>query len=78
MPDSSDMVESFTSSATSQARYKLGLIRHCLKPLSLSKKVSLRMDDRDFLCLQYVIVTEDGGQVFIEFYCAPDEEEPDR
>ena len=78
VPDSSDMVESFTSSATSQARYKLALIRHCLKPLSLSKKVSLRMDDRDFLCLQYVIVTEDGGQVFIEFYCAPDEEEPDR
>ena len=77
VPDSSDMVEQFTSNATSQARYKLGMIRHGLKPLSLSDKVSIRMDDRDFLCLQYVLLTEQGS-LFMEFYCAPDEEEPER
>ena len=77
VPDSSDMVEHFTSNATSQARYKLGMIRHGLKPLALSDRVSLRMDDREFLCLQYILNTEKGN-VFLEFYCAPDEEEPER
>ena len=77
VPDSSDMVEQFTSTATSQARYKLGMIKHGLKPLSLSDRVSLRIDDRDFLCLQYILNTENGA-VFLEFYCAPDEEQPDR
>ena len=60
-------------SSTINAKYKLAL----LKPLGLSDKVSVRMDDRDFLCLQYMVRT-DSGPAFLEFYCAPEEENPDR
>jgi len=77
IPSSSDMVEVFTSSNTSSAKYKLALLKHGIKPLSMSQKVSIRMDERDFLCLQYMVRT-DKGPAFLEFYCAPEEELPDR
>jgi len=77
VPTSSDMVELFNSSATSSAKYKLAMLRHGIKPLSLSEKVSIRMDERDFLCLQYMVRTDDGP-AFLEFYCAPEEDLPER
>jgi len=77
IPDNSDIVETFSSSAISSARYKLASLKHGIKPLSLSEKVSVRMDSRDFLCLQYMVRTDDGP-AFLEFYCAPEEEYPDR
>jgi len=77
VPSTSDMVENFTSSSVSSAKYKLSLMKNGIKPLSLSEKVSVRMDDRDFLCLQYMVRTE-NGPAFLEFYCAPEEDLPDR
>ena len=77
VPKTSEMVEHFSSSSASNAKYKLALLKHGIKPLGLSDKVSVRMDDRDFLCLQYMVRT-DSGPAFLEFYCAPEEENPDR
>ena len=81
VPESSDMVELFTydSETQSHAKYRLSLMRHGIKPLTLSEKVSVRMDDRDFLCLQYMVRT-DQGPAFLEYYCAPEEDldPPDR
>ena len=77
IPRDSEMVEHFTCEATSQASYKLSMLRHGIKPLGLSDKVSVRMDEREFLCLQYMVRTEEGP-AFLEFYCAPEEEEPER
>ena len=77
VPRASEMVEHFSSEATSLAKYKLAMIKHGIKPLGLSEKVSIRMDERDFLCLQYMVRTEEGP-AFLEFYCAPEEEEPER
>ena len=77
LPNASDMVEHFSSSVTSSARYKLGLMKHGIKPLGLSDKVSVRMDDRDFLCLQFMVRT-DSGPAFLEYYCAPEEDSLDR
>jgi len=77
VPSSSDMVEHFSSSATSTGRYKLGLVRHGIKPLGLADKVSVRLDDREFLCLQYMVKT-DSGPAFLEYYCAPEEDSQDR
>jgi len=77
VPNSSDMVEHFSSSVSSSARYKLSLVRHGIKPLGLSDKVSVRMDDRDFLCIQFMVKTE-AGPAFLEYYCAPEEDSQDR
>jgi hypothetical protein len=38
----------------------------------MSEKVSIRIDHRDFLCLQYMIKFNEGT-CFVEFYCAPEE-----
>lgn len=77
IPNNSDLVETFSCQAISLARYKLESLKHGIKPISLSEKVSIRMDSRDFLCLQYMVRT-DEGPAFLEFYCAPEEETPDR
>ena len=77
VPKSSDMVEHFICSCTSTGRYKLGLLKHGIKPLGLSDKVSVRMDDREFLCLQYMVRT-DSGPAFLEYYCAPEEDPQDK
>ena len=76
VPKSSELVEHFSSSSTSRARYRLAMIKHGIKPLGLSDKVSVRMDDREFLCLQFMVRT-DSGPAFIEYYCAPEEDSPD-
>ena len=72
VPETSDMVEHFSSSSSSSARYRLTMLKHGIKPLGLSEKVSVRMDDREFLCLQYMVRT-DSGPAFLEYYCAPEE-----
>jgi len=77
VPSTSTMVELFKSESVSSARYRLAMLKHGIKPLGLSEKVSVRMDDREFLCLQYMVRTDDGP-AFLEFYCAPEEESPDR
>ena len=77
LPADSVMVEHFSSSAMSHGRYKLQLLKNGVKPIGLSEKVSIRMDERDFLCFQYMIRT-DSGPVFLEFYCSPEEDLPDR
>jgi len=77
VPETSDMVELFICEAKSHAKYRLSLMRHGIKPLTLSEKVSVRMDDREFLCLQYMVRT-DQGPAFLEYYCAPEEDLPDR
>lgn len=77
VPKTSEMVEHFSSATTSTARYRLAMLKHGIKPLGLSDKVSVRMDDREFLCLQFMVRT-DSGPAFIEYYCAPEEDNPDR
>jgi cell cycle checkpoint protein len=56
------------------ARYRFSLLKHGLKPIAMSEKVSIRIDHRDFLCLQYMIKFNEGT-CFVEFYCAPEEED---
>ncbi|XP_042883005.1 cell cycle checkpoint protein RAD1-like [Penaeus japonicus] len=77
IPRDSDMVENFTCTQTMIQRYKLSLLRPSIKPLSASQKVSVRTDERGFLCLQFMIKTEDNHICFVEFFCCPEEEGSD-
>ncbi|XP_043232190.1 cell cycle checkpoint protein RAD1-like isoform X1 [Amphibalanus amphitrite] len=70
----SDLVELFQCPRTSTSRYRLALMKLSLKPLAQSQKVSLRTDARGFLCLQYMIKTDDGHICFVEFFCSPEED----
>ena len=68
MAGDSDLVELFQCPRTSSSRYRLALMKLSLKPLAQSQKVSLRTDARGFLCLQYMIKTDDGHICFVEFF----------
>ena len=48
-------------------RYKISLLKPSTKALQLSSKISIRMDSRGFLSLQYMIVNEDGQVCFVEY-----------
>lgn len=76
-PKDSDMVESFECTKTQINKYKLTLLKPSIKALLQSTKISIRMDDRGFLSLQYMIKTEDGNTCFVEYLCAPDEDNED-
>ncbi len=52
-------------------KYRLSMMKHALKPLPAAEKVSLRVDDRGVLCLQYMIRIDDQ-KTFIEFFCLPE------
>lgn len=73
IPADSDVVGHFDAQELITARYRLSILKHGLKPIGMSEKVSLRMDKRDFLCLQYMVKFNEGT-CFLEFYCAPEED----
>lgn len=72
IPAHSDMISHFHVERLTIAKYKLSVLKHAFKPIALTEKVSIRMDSRDFLCLQYMIKLDEGTS-FLEFYCAPEE-----
>lgn len=76
-PSDSDMVETFECTKVQSNRYKTSLMKPSTKSLVLSSKVSIRMDDKGFLSLQYMILNEDGQICFVEYLCSPNEDEED-
>ena len=45
----------------------MSLLKPSTKALNLSSKVSIRMDQRGFISLQYMILTDDSQICFVEF-----------
>ena len=48
-------------------RYKLSLLKPSVKALNQSSKISVRMDKRGFLSLQYMIITDNQQVCFVEY-----------
>eukprot|EP00051_Salpingoeca_urceolata_P014671 m.187150 g.187150 ORF g.187150 m.187150 type:complete len:291 (+) comp18153_c0_seq1:159-1031(+) len=75
-PKDSQEIESFTCQQVLVHRYRLKLLKPCEKALSLSSKISIRLNTRGFLSIQFLV--EVGKQaVFIEFLCLPEEDDYD-
>ncbi|EDO28618.1 predicted protein [Nematostella vectensis] len=70
-PKESDMVESFECEQTQTNRYKINLLKPSTKALQLSAKISIRMDERGFLSLQYMIINEEAQICFVEYLVIP-------
>eukprot|EP00050_Salpingoeca_kvevrii_P000907 m.158236 g.158236 ORF g.158236 m.158236 type:complete len:295 (-) comp10244_c0_seq4:4898-5782(-) len=73
-PNDSDMVESFTCTQTLVFSYLLKTLKCSEKALSISNKISIRVNAWGFLSMQYLVLVEDQA-VFIEFLCLPQEDE---
>ncbi|XP_057295148.1 cell cycle checkpoint protein RAD1-like [Hydractinia symbiolongicarpus] len=74
-PKDSEMMETFECQQTQSNRYKTSLMKPSTKALLLSNKVSVRMDARGFLSLQYMILNDNGQVCFVEYLCAPNEDD---
>lgn len=77
IPRDSEIMETFKCSTATTHRYKFCLLRPSIKALTASQKVSFRVDKRGFLCMQFLIQTEDNHTAFVEFFCCPEEEVED-
>ncbi|CAH8528567.1 unnamed protein product [Heterobilharzia americana] len=81
LPRSSDQVEVFESVTASPriARFRLSLLRPATnRALSMASRISLRINDRGFLSIQFMINISDGEVAFVEFFCVPDVDETDQ
>ena len=70
VPNDSDMVHSFECRKTAKAKFPMTMIKYALKSIHMASKVSLRMDQQQILCLQYLIQFE-TGQCFLEYFFTP-------
>lgn len=74
-PKESGLVESFQCEQTLINRYRLSLLKPSEKALSLSHKISIRMNAWGVLSIQYLVQADDGQNIFIEFLCLPSEDD---
>ncbi|CAG0888127.1 unnamed protein product [Darwinula stevensoni] len=77
IPKTSPIVESFTCTKATSNAYRLTLVRLCNRALSTAQKVSLQVDDRGFLCFQFMLRSEEGKPCIVDFFCCPEEEDED-
>ncbi|KAA0188539.1 Cell cycle checkpoint protein RAD1 [Fasciolopsis buskii] len=80
LPRTSDQVEVFESSSGQPrlARYRLSLLRPATgRALAMSTRISIRVNERGFLSMQFMINLPDAQIAFVEFFCVPDEDEAD-
>lgn len=76
IPKTSEIVHIFECTKSTKAKYRLSTLKSAMKAIQMSDKLSLRIDKREFLCMQYMLAYTEGN-CFLEFYCAPEEEEYD-
>jgi cell cycle checkpoint protein len=74
IPSDSEMMETFDCRQTQAYRFKITLLKPSLKALTLASRVSVRLDTRGFLSMQYMIRNHDGSVSFVEYlvccYCS--------
>ncbi|KAL0266970.1 UNVERIFIED_CONTAM: hypothetical protein PYX00_009367 [Menopon gallinae] len=71
IPKDCGIVDSFQCNSVVQYSYKIIHIKPSIKPLGISNKVSIRINDRGFLCFQYMIKIDENHVSFVEYYCTP-------
>ncbi|XP_018009885.1 cell cycle checkpoint protein RAD1 [Hyalella azteca] len=74
IPGDSEMIETFKCSSATSHSYRMSLLHTTFKALAAAQKVSLRVDERGFMCLQFMIKAEGNEIAFVEFFCCPEEE----
>ncbi|KAJ3059911.1 ssDNA endodeoxyribonuclease [Quaeritorhiza haematococci] len=76
-PKDSDVLESFSCTRKMTAGYRFSHLQPSLKALGMSNKVSIRMNERGFLAMQYMLPTGENQVNFVEFLFSPlvDEDE---
>ncbi|KRY09486.1 Cell cycle checkpoint protein RAD1, partial [Trichinella patagoniensis] len=69
-PRNSDVIEIFSCSESQHRKFRMSLLKPAVKALQLANKVSIRLDNKGFLSIQYMI-DFNGETSFIEFFENP-------
>ncbi|MFH4976160.1 hypothetical protein AB6A40_002869 [Gnathostoma spinigerum] len=77
-PQHSEQIEKMECSSEATHHYRYNLLKRMIPSLGLCSKVSLRIDQRGILSMQFMIETSDNHNIFIEFFCVPDVEYSDQ
>jgi len=67
-------METFYCKQTIQNKYNTQFFQYILKALQISSKVSLRIDGRGILCLQFLIFVEEDKASLVEYFFCPDDQ----
>ncbi|KHJ49027.1 hypothetical protein D918_00145 [Trichuris suis] len=68
----SEVFEIFSCAERQCRKFRISLLKPAVKALQLASKVSLRLNKRGFVAMQFM-VSFSGESCFIEFFCAPEE-----
>ncbi|KAJ1520510.1 hypothetical protein ONE63_003633 [Megalurothrips usitatus] len=64
----SEMIEFFDCKVRTAFRYRYDHLKHTIKAIGVSQKVSMRMDENGLLCFQCMMKMDDGQICFVEFF----------
>lgn len=65
--DNPDVIELLQCKKPQIYRYRTSLLQSCTKALAMAAKVMLRMNERGFLSLQFMIPAETGPVCYVEY-----------
>lgn len=71
-PHHSEQIERLECVDEVEHKYRSSLVKRMTPSLNLCNKVSLRIDDRGVLSVQFMIEHSNNNHIFIEFFCVPD------
>ena len=72
IPNYSETIHVFETEKNFKAKYRMNYLKNALKAMPLSEKLSIRVDKRYFICLQYLVSLPEGN-MYLEYFLAPQE-----
>ena len=72
IPNHSETIQIFETEKNFKAKYRMSYLKNALKAMPLSEKLSIRVDKRYFICLQYMVSLPEGN-MYLEYFLAPQE-----
>ncbi|GMS89229.1 hypothetical protein PENTCL1PPCAC_11404, partial [Pristionchus entomophagus] len=77
IPKHSDFIDSLECDIVTHTVYRLALMKKMDKALAICSKISIRIDKNGIMICQFMLEKcADNYQIFLEFYCAPDADQP--
>ncbi|MCP9265975.1 Cell cycle checkpoint protein RAD1 [Dirofilaria immitis] len=71
-PHYSEQIERLECKQNVEFTYRLNLIKRMTPSLDICSKLSLRIDQRGILSIQFMVEHNENSHVFLEFFCIPD------
>ncbi|CAG9534166.1 unnamed protein product [Cercopithifilaria johnstoni] len=71
-PHYSEQIERLECKQDVEFTYRLSLVKRMTPSLDICSKLSLRIDHRGILAVQFMVEHNENNHIFLEFFCIPD------